>query len=333
MKWITLRAIVTPTLLVLVAGRAAAGAPLELVQTIPLKGVAGKLDHLAVDDRGMRLFVANKPNNTLDIVDLKAGKLIRQIPDQGKASGVDYAADLDRIFVGNGAGVCNAFDGKDYRLVFSTKLAKADNVHYEPGSQTVFVAHGSTISGLDARTGEVKCKVELPGSSHGFQIDAAAGKLFVNLTKPNQVAVVDIAKQEVMAKYPVTLAEGVSPLAYDAKGGRLFIGCRKKPMVVVLDAKSGKELTGVAIPADIDDLLFDAKRGHLYASCGEGVLAVIEKKGDEYQVIARLETAKAARTCTFSSTLGRLYLGVPRQQDADGPEVRVYAVKDSGQGK
>src|SRR5438105_3990414 len=50
--------------------RAADPAPLVLVQTIPLKGAIGKLDHLAVDARGGRLFVANKVNNTLDVVDL-----------------------------------------------------------------------------------------------------------------------------------------------------------------------------------------------------------------------------------------------------------------------
>ncbi len=318
--------ILAAALVVVAAGRSAA-APLALVQTIPLKGVAGKLDHLAVDARGQRLFVANKPNNTLDVVDLKDGKLIKQIADQGKVSGVAYAADLDRIFVGNGAGTCNAFDGKDYRQVFSTKLPQADNVHYEPGSQRVYVAHGSTLSILDAKSGDVKGKVELPGSCHGFQIDAREGKVFVNLTKPNQVAVVDVAKQEVIQKFPLTLAEGNSPLAHDARNGLVFVGCRKKPMVVIMDAKSGKELSSVAIPGDIDDLIFDARSGRMFASCGEGALAVIQKKGDKYEVVEQAETPKSARTCTYSAALGRLYLGVPRQEGKDGPEVRVYDAK------
>ena len=107
---------------------AADPAPLVLVQTIPLKGVVGNLDHLAVDARGGRLFVANKANNTLDVVDLKTGTLVKQIPDQTKVSGVVYARDLDMIFVGNGGGVCNAIDGKEYKTVFSTKAEKADNV-------------------------------------------------------------------------------------------------------------------------------------------------------------------------------------------------------------
>src|SRR5262249_48760134 len=73
---------------------------LELVQAISLEGKAGRLDHLALDRKGQRLFVANLSNNSLDVVDLKAGKLIKQIPGQGKIQGVAYAPDLDRIFVG-----------------------------------------------------------------------------------------------------------------------------------------------------------------------------------------------------------------------------------------
>src|SRR5580698_7042161 len=135
------------TLLLILSGEFACAAEcLVPIKTIPLKGVAGKLDHLAVDSKGERLFVANKPNNTLDIVDLKSGTLIKQIPDQGKVSGVAYAADLDMIYVGNGAGVCNGFAGKDYSCVFSTKAPGADNVQYNSGNKCVYVAHGETIS-------------------------------------------------------------------------------------------------------------------------------------------------------------------------------------------
>jgi hypothetical protein len=96
--------LIGPVVLVLGAITAAAGEPasLKLVQTIPLKGAPGRLDHMAVDNKHGRLFVANLSNNSLDIVDLKAGKLIKQIPGQKKIQGIAYAPDLDRIFVGNG---------------------------------------------------------------------------------------------------------------------------------------------------------------------------------------------------------------------------------------
>src|SRR5579872_1458473 len=274
--------------LLLAAGQACAAAPesLVLVKTIPLKGVTGKLDHLAVDSKGERLFVANKPNNTLDIVDLKTGKLVKQIADQGKVSGVSFAEDLDMIYVGNGAGVCNAFEGKEYKQVFSTPAPNADNVHYHSGNHMVYVGQDEILSELDARTGELKAAINLPGAVHGFKIDKYAGKIYAVLTKPNLVAVIDIAKHQVTEKYDLTVAAGGSPIAQDAENGLLFVGCPKNPpMVVVFDDKTGKQVASVEIPAGIDDLHFDRRRNRLYASCADSVLAVIEKRGDKYEVV------------------------------------------------
>jgi DNA-binding beta-propeller fold protein YncE len=309
---------------------AAEPATLELVQTIPLKGAAGRLDHLALDTRGGRLFIANLSNNTLDIVDLRAGKLIKQVPDQGKIQGVAYVPDLDRIFVGNGDdGVCNAFDGKTYEKVGSIKLADADNVRYDPRSNRIYVTHAeNALSAIDPRTLEVKATVKLPGAPEAFRIDPAKPRLYVNVPKPAQVVVIDTQKNEVVAKYPLTLAASNFPLALDAANARVFVGCRQKPMVVALDANTGKEVTSVEIPADTDDLFYDAKRERLYASCGAGFLAVLARKGaDRYEVVERIPTGKLARTCLFDAESGRLYLPVPRQEGKDLPELRIFQAR------
>ena len=109
--------------------------------------------------------------------------------------------------------------------------------------------------------------------------------------------------------------------------GRVFVGCRNKPMVVALDAATGKEVGSVTIPGDVDDLFLDAKRGRLYATCGEGVIAVIERKGDRLEVVEKIATGKLARTGLFDAEGGRLYVPVPRQQGTDNPELRVYQAR------
>ena len=318
--------LLTASLSFTVAGAAgAADAPLALVQTIQLKGVAGKLDHLEVDAKGQRLFIANKPNNTLDVVDLKTGTLVKQVAGQGKVSGVAYAADLDLIYAGNGAGTCNAFSGKDYAPAFSAKCPKADNVHYDAASKSVFVGQDDLMTVLDAATGAVKSSIQLPGAVHGFQIDARAGKLYGVLTKPSVVGVVDLADLKVSAQWKLTLSDAGSPCALDEANGVLFVGCPKKPMVVAFDVKTGAELGAVAIPAGVDDVHYDAERKRLYASCAAGSIAVVEKSAAGYAVTAKVETPKDSRTCAFAA--GKLYLGVPRQEGQDGPEVRVYQAK------
>jgi YVTN family beta-propeller protein len=222
---------------------------LELIQIIPLKGSMGRLDHLALDATGSRLFIANLSNNSLDVVDLKAGKLLKQIGGQQKIQGVAYVPAVNRIFVGNGKdGVCNVFDGKTYALIRSIKLEDADNVRYDPRTKQVYVAHAeSALSVIDPTNLTVKATIKLPGPPEAFQLDPSQPRLYVNIPKPCQVAVVDTQKNEVVNNFPLTLAEANYPLALDATGGRLFIGCRKKPTVVVLDVKTGQEIDSVPI--------------------------------------------------------------------------------------
>lgn len=301
---------------------------LKLVQTVPLEGKTGRFDHLALDAKGERLFVANLSNDSLDIVDLKAGKLVKQIVGQMKAQGVAFAPSLGRIYQGNGTdGVCNVFDGTTFKTLHTLKLPDADNVRYHAASGLVYVGHGAkSLTAFDAKTYEVKATIPLPGAPESFQIDAAKKRLYVNCLKPATVAVIDLDRHEVVAKYPLTLADANYPLTLDTKGQRVFVGCRKKPMVVVLDAVTGKELAGVEIPGDIDDLFYDAKRGRLYAACGEGALAVLEEKEGTFSLIESIPTAKLARTCLFDSESDRLFVVLPRVGETP-PELRVYHPK------
>ena len=181
---------------------------LRLIQTIPLKGEPGRLDHMAVDNQHGRLFVANLSNNTLDIVDLKAGKLVKQIPDQKKVQGIAYASDLNRIFVGSGvSGECNVFDGRDYKLLKSIKLSDADNVRYNPRSHLVYVEHAEqSLSVIDAKSLEVKTTIKLPGDPEGFQLESKRPRLYLN-AQPDHVVAIDTDRNVVLAVHPLKLAK------------------------------------------------------------------------------------------------------------------------------
>jgi hypothetical protein len=309
-----------------VPSAAADPAPLKLVQTIDLKGPPGKLDHFALDTKRDRLLVANQINNSLDIVDLKAGKMLKQVPDQKSISGIAYVPNLDRIFVGNGGGVCNAFDGSSYELLKSLPFPGADNVRFDARSGLVFLG-AKTLPAIDAKTMNVKQDIELPGSPRAFRSEPDRFRLYAN-TSSGVVCVVDTDKLHVTARYPIKLAGGNYALALDPANRRVFVGCRKEPKLVVLDSETGREITSLDIPGDVDDLAYDAKRKRIYGSCGEGYLVVIQQSdADNYAMLAKLPTAKLARTSLFDPDSGRLFLGVPRQDGKDGPEIRVYQAR------
>jgi DNA-binding beta-propeller fold protein YncE len=303
----------------------------ELLQTIELKGKPGGLDHMTLDAKHQRLFVANKTNNTLDVVDVKAGKLLRQIRGQSGVQGLAYAPDVDRLFAAlGGGGLLNVFEGDKNQLVKTIKVGEeADNVRYHQPTGHVYVAHAeAAMAVLDAKELTELKDIKLPAEAESFQFDVDNHRLFANTPSSRQLLVIDTDKNEIVGSYPVKLADKNFALAFDAARNRLFIGCRKPGMVVVMDSTSGKEIKGVEIPEGVDDLWLDAKRKRLYASCGEGFLAVIRLgEGDTYEVIEKVPTAKGAATSFFDADTGRLYLGVPRQQGTQGPEIRVFQAK------
>jgi DNA-binding beta-propeller fold protein YncE len=320
----------TSALLAAACSPAAEPATLELLQTIPLKGKAGRLDHVALDAKHGRLFIANLSNDSLDIVDLKAGKLLKQISNQKKIQGIAYAADLDRIYAGNGVdGVCNVFDGKDYKLLHAIKLPGADNVRYDAKRHMIYVGHAEKkLSVLDARTYDVKATLELPGRPEGFQLETKRPRLYLNTVEPTRLVVIDTDKNEILYRYALKSAERAYPLAVDEANHRLFLGCRAKPSVVVVDSENGKEVATVEIPADIDDLFYDRKNKRLYASCGAGSLAVIRQgDADHYEMQETIPTFKLARTCFFDASNGKLYLLMPRQEGMEGPTLRIYRTR------
>jgi len=97
---------------------------MKLIQTIPLEGKPGRFDHLALDANGERLFVANLSNDSLDIVDLKAGKTCQANHRTEEGQGVAFAPTLNRIYQGNGTdGVCNIFDGTTIEKLHTLKTA------------------------------------------------------------------------------------------------------------------------------------------------------------------------------------------------------------------
>ena len=91
-----------------------AGGPLRLEAKIPLGEVSGRIDHLSIDLKRQRLFVAELGNNTLGVVDLAAGKVMRRIEGLSEPQGVAYVPFADSVYVANGGdGSVRVLHGED----------------------------------------------------------------------------------------------------------------------------------------------------------------------------------------------------------------------------
>src|SRR5262249_29230999 len=75
--------------------------PLALAGKIPLGDVRGRIDHLGVDLKRQRLYVAELGNNSLGVVDLAAGKVLRTIGGFREPQGVAYVPFTDSVYAAN----------------------------------------------------------------------------------------------------------------------------------------------------------------------------------------------------------------------------------------
>src|SRR2546426_11820953 len=94
--------------------------PFRLVQTISLPNVKGGLDHMDVDVKRKRLFVAGLENGTLEVVDLQAGKWVRSIPGFEKPQGALYVPELNKLLWQAGMTGCSESFGAT-RSIFLTR--------------------------------------------------------------------------------------------------------------------------------------------------------------------------------------------------------------------
>ena len=311
--------------------------PMKLVQNIPLPNVSGRLDHLAIDLKRDRLFVAALGNNTVEVIDLKHGKSERSLEGFAKPQGLFFAPNLDKLFVSSGDdGTCKIFGGGSLQVGATVKLALgADLMDYDPAAKQIFVGHGGKDAGqdhaqvavIDGGSGKLISDIETESHPGSILLETSGPRVFVTIPDKNEIVVIDRKNRAVIAKWPAPGTERTASLALDEKSHRLFVGSRTPPKVIVLDANDGKAVTSFPTVGVMDGLFYDASRKRLYATGGEGFLYVHQQKdADSYLTVARIPTAPTARTSLFVPELRRLYLGVPRSEKQETAEIRVYEV-------
>src|ERR1700704_2048186 len=91
--------------------------PLQLEEQIPVPSVAGRIDHFSADAKRKRLFVSALGNNSLEVIDVFAGKVVHSIKGLAQPQGPLYVPGLDKLYVANAEdGKVRVYDGATYKL-------------------------------------------------------------------------------------------------------------------------------------------------------------------------------------------------------------------------
>ncbi len=203
----------------------ALAASYSVVETI--RGPDGDFDYLSVDSDRQRPNLAR--DYGMMAVDLASDKVTPKLLDTASwlmaallIPGTDLL--LTTSEESNGAILLHRATGEIEARIPTGK--GPDGALFDPGSKLVYVMNGDSgdVAVIDTTAKRVVATVPVGGKP-----EAAASngrdKVFVNIEDRNDVAVIDSARHQLLARYALPGCEEPTGLAYDPESGLLISAC------------------------------------------------------------------------------------------------------------
>jgi DNA-binding beta-propeller fold protein YncE len=196
----------------------APAAPLELEAKIPLGDVRGRIDHLAVDLKRHRLYVAELGNDSVGVVDLNARNTVRTLLGLKAPQGIGYVPSTDTLYIANaGDGSVRLFQGEDLDPIGQIALGEdADNVRVDDAVHRIFIGYGDgALAVIDTASRRKIADIALGAHPESFQLERSGEHIVVNVPDRHEIAYVDREANKQVASWSTNNMRANFPLALD----------------------------------------------------------------------------------------------------------------------
>ena len=286
---------------------------------LPPHAKAGGFDHAAVHGGRGLLYVAHTANDAVDVIDCAANSYVRSLPHLTGVAGALVSESHDLVFTSNrGEDTVGIFSPSRGETVAKVKVGVGPNgLAYGADHRLLLAANvgdpsrrGSfTVSLVDVSRAAMIANIPVPGRTRWTVFDEEAGRFYVNIADPPQIAVVDSADPTRLADTFPMPAMGPHGLELDPTARRLFCACDGKVLLVV-DSRSGAVQSEHALSGVPDVVFLNAAFRHLYVAIGDpGVIDVFDT-----ETMRRLEsvpTERGAHTIGFDAVRNTVYAFLP----------------------
>jgi len=292
----------------------------KFLNEIPIGGEGG-WDIVTIDSAARRLYLSHATK--VVVIDLEKNAVIAEIADTPGVHGFVAVPELQRGFSSNGKEAkSSVVDLQTLSTISKVDTGEnPDALIYEPrrGEVYIFNHTGKSATVINAKMATVVATIPLEGSPEFAVADSATGRVYCNLEDKSEVAVIDTAKHEVTARWPLSPGEEPTGIALDAAHHRLFATCHNK-LMAMLDTGTGKVLATVPIGAGVDGCAFDDQMQLVFASCGEGTTTIAkEETPEKLSVVQTLKTERGARTIALDPKTHRIYLPTAQFEPTPSP--------------
>ena len=323
-----------------VAAAEGKGGSYHLEKQVTIKSSDTGWDYISLDQVRGRIFIAHRKDG-LHVYDTGQGRIIKTLAQSAGANTSALATEFDVGLVGTTDGHVVVFQISSLKTLsrYKSDTDGFDGATFDKVSQR-FAMVGETdnvnkmtpVLFFDGATGNPAGSVMIDSTKVDAPRPDGIGNIVMPLRDKAQVVKVDARTIKVVATFPLDDCLQPAALEMDQAGHRIFVGCRGKeaslPVLVVLDATSGKQLATLPIGRGVDEVMYDAKARLIITANGEDAnMTVIQQASpDEYRVAETVGTQPMARTGVMDAETGKVYLVnaqyVIRYDDGRAPTTR-----------
>lgn len=185
----------------------------------------------------------------------------------------------------------------------------ADGVNYDRVSRHIFVINGDSgsVTVIDPKLQTAIATIKVGAGLEAGIVDGK-GKFFVDGAEQHDIIAIDTRTNAILAHYPMAACQRPHGIAIDPETRRVFSTCVNKIMVV-MDADNGRIIAQLPIGTGSDGAAFDPKHRLALSSNGEGTISVIqEEDANHFVALPDVATQRSARTIAIDPATGRLFL-------------------------
>jgi YVTN family beta-propeller protein len=304
--------------------------PLRRLRDVPLSGATTRFDYQSFDPNTGRLYIAHLGDGILTVFDASKETVVGDVKDLPRVHGVIAVPELHRIYASaTGSNELAVIDDSTLQVVARVPAGDyPDGIAYASKLNKIYVSdlHGKTDTVIDAKTNQRVTTIALGGGAGNTQYDSVSEHIFVTVHRRNQLAEIDPAKDEVIARYALPGCSESHGLLIDSEHRLAFVACEENAKLAVFDLETKKMTTIRSIGADPDVLAFDKGLGRLYVSAESGIISTFDELGRNLEKVGEGFFAPNAHSVAVDSRTHRVYF--PLQNVGGKPVLRIALPSD-----
>jgi DNA-binding beta-propeller fold protein YncE len=316
------------------AQRPSLGALFTLVGDYPLGAATSRTDYQSIDAQARRLYIAKMGEGKLLVYDLGQGRLLREIAGLPKVTGVLVVPSLHRVYasapgsgiaasVRVGLGMLGLSSGRGEVAIFDSETLNEvgrisggvfpDGIAYDPLAERIFVSDelGSAVLVIDARGSRLLARIEMPGEVGNVQYDLRTAKVFAPVQTRNTLAMIDPAKNALVAQIPLAGCDHPHGLAIAPGVAIGYVACDGNDVLIVVDLEARRVIGSQPIAHDPDVLTVDPDLRRLYVASESGNMSTFDITNAEFpSALGNVFVGDDAHAVAVDPSSHRLYFAL-----------------------